>query len=60
MAKVQVTQVISKNGATPRQHANLASLGIHRMHQTVEVELSPVTEGMIEKVRHLVKIEEVK
>ncbi|MGM9764124.1 MAG: 50S ribosomal protein L30 [Candidatus Cryptobacteroides sp.] len=59
MAKVKVTQVISKNGATKRQIANLQSLGIHRLHQTVEVELTPVSKGMIEKVSHLVKVEEI-
>jgi len=59
MAKVKVTQVKSKNGATKRQIANLVSLGIHRLHQTVEVELTPVTKGMIEKVRHLVNVEEI-
>ena len=55
MTKVRVTQIISKNSATERQQANLLSLGIHRINQTVEVELTPVTKGMIEKVRHLVK-----
>ncbi len=59
MAKVKITQVKSKNGATERQVANLVSLGIHRLHQTVEVELTPVTKGMIEKVRHLVIVEEI-
>ena len=59
MAKVKITQVKSKNGATKRQLANLVSLGIHRLHQTVEVELTPVTKGMIEKVRHLVIVEEI-
>ena len=59
MAKVKITQVKSKNGATDRQIANLVSLGIHRLHQTVEVELTPVTKGMIEKVRHLVVVEEL-
>ena len=59
MAKVKITQVKSKNGATERQVANLVSLGIHRLHQTVEVELTPVTKGMIEKVRHLVVVEEI-
>ena len=59
MAKVKITQVKSKNGDTERQIANLVSLGIHRLHQTVEVELTPVTKGMIEKVRHLVVIEEI-
>ena len=59
MAKLKITQVKSKNGATKRQIANLESLGIHRLHQTVEVELTPVTKGMVEKVRHLVVTEEI-
>ena len=60
MAKVRITQIKSRSGATKRQIANLASLGIHRLHQSVEVELTPVTKGMIEKVLHLVTCEEVK
>ena len=59
MAKLKITQVKSKNGATKRQIANLESLGIHRLHQTVEVELNPITKGMVEKVRHLVIVEEI-
>ena len=59
MAKLKITQIKSKNGATKRQIANLASLGIHRLHQSVEVELTPITKGTIEKVRHLVTIEEL-
>ena len=59
MAKVKITQIKSKNGATKRQIANLVSLGIHKLHQTVEVELTPVTKGMIEKVSHLVNVEEI-
>lgn len=60
MAKVKITQTKSRSGATKRQIANLASLGIHRLHQTVEVELTPITKGMLEKVLHLVTVEEVK
>ncbi|MDR0295867.1 MAG: 50S ribosomal protein L30 [Prevotellaceae bacterium] len=59
MEKVKITQVKSKNGSTDRQIATLASLGLRRMHQTVEREVNDVTKGMIEKIRHLVKIEEV-
>ena len=59
MAKLKITQVKSKSGATQRQIANLESLGIRRLHQTVEVELTPVTKGMVEKVRHLVIVEEI-
>ena len=59
MAKLKITQVKSKNGATKRQIANLESLGIHKLHQTVEVELNAITKGMVEKVRHLVVVEEI-
>jgi len=57
MAKVKVTQIKSKNGATKRQIANLQSLGLRKLNQTVEVELNAVSAGMIEKVQHLVKVE---
>ena len=59
MAKVKVTQVISKNGSTKRQKANLQALGIRHLNDSVEIELTPVTEGMIQKVLHLVKVEEI-
>ena len=59
MAKLKITQIKSKSGATKRQIANLESLGIRKMHQTVEVEVNPVTKGMVEKVLHLVKVEEI-
>ena len=59
MAKLKITQIKSKSGATKRQIANLESLGIRKMHQTVEVEVNPITKGMVEKVLHLVKVEEI-
>ncbi len=59
MSKVRVTQVVSKNSATERQAASLASLGIRRIRQSVELELNPVNKGMIAKVLHLVKVEEI-
>lgn len=60
MAQLKVTQTRSKNSATKRQIANLESLGLHKMHQTVIVESNPVTLGMIAKVNHMVVVEEVK
>ncbi len=59
MAKIRLTQIRSKNGATKRQISNLQNLGLRKMHQTVEVELTPVTKGMVQKVLHLVKVEEI-
>ncbi len=55
MAKLKITQVRSKNGETKRQIANLKTLGIRRMHQTVEVEDTPITRGMLAKVAHPAK-----
>lgn len=60
MAKLKITQVISSNGETKRQIANLRCLGIRKMHQSVVVEDTPVARGMIEKIAHLVRVEEVK
>lgn len=60
MAKLKVTQIRSRIGSTKRQIANLTALGIHKIHQSVEVEATPSILGMIEKVKHLVVVEEVK
>ena len=59
MTKVRITQVKSSARATERQQATLASLGIRKILQVVEVESNPVTKGMIDKVLHLVKVEEI-
>ena len=57
MAKIKITKIISSNGETQRQKDNLRCLGIRRMHQTVEVEKTPVTEGQVAKIAHLCKVE---
>jgi large subunit ribosomal protein L30 len=57
MAKLKITQVRSKNGLDKRQIANLRSLGLRKMNQTVVVEKNPVSEGMVAKVRHIVSVE---
>lgn len=59
MAKLKITQIISKNGSDKRQIANLRCLGIRKMHQTVIIEKTPVSEGQLAKVAHLVKVEEI-
>lgn len=58
MAKIKVTQIRSVIGRPERQRLTLRSLGIRRMHHTVEVEATPDVLGMIAKVHHLVRIEE--
>ena len=60
MAKLKLTLVRSYCAADKRQIANLQSLGLRKMHQSVVVESNPVTLGMIGKVNHLVTVEETK
>lgn len=60
MAKIKITQIKSKIGSSKVQKANLAALGLKKMHQTVEHENSARILGMVEQVRHLVAVEDVK
>ncbi len=54
---IKVTLVRSLIGRPPDQRTTVASLGLRRLHQTVEVADTPSTRGMIIKVRHLVIVE---
>jgi large subunit ribosomal protein L30 len=60
MAKIKITQVISRIGSTERQRKNLDALGIKKLNHSAIHEDSPIILGMVEKVKHLVKVEEVK
>ena len=60
MAKLKITQVRSRIGATERQKRNLDALGLHKMNQTVEHEDSAIIMWMLEKVKHLVRVEAAK
>ena len=60
MAKLKITQIKSRMGSSAIQKKNLDALGLRKINQTVEHEDSAVILGMIAKVKHLVKIEEVK
>jgi len=57
MAKVKITQIKSKIGSTKRQRATLETLGLRRINHSVERENTPEVMGMVEKVRHLVRVE---
>ena len=60
MARLKITQVKSRIGATAQQRKNLDALGLRKIHQSVEHEDSVIIKGMLERVKHLVTIEEVK
>jgi large subunit ribosomal protein L30 len=55
---VRVTLVRSPIGYTKDQKATVRALGLHRMNQTIEHKDSPVIRGMLNKIIHLIKIEE--
>jgi len=56
--QIRITLVRSLIGRPVDQRATVATLGLRRIHQTVEVADTPSTRGMITKVRHLVVVEE--
>ena len=60
MAKVKLTQVRSVIGRPGRQRATMQALGLRKMNASVEHEVTPQIEGMINKVKHLITVEEVK
>lgn len=59
MAKIKVTQIKSRIGSTVRQKRTLDALGLKKLHNPKVHEATPQVMGMVEKVRHLVKTEEV-
>lgn len=56
MATIKVKQIKSKIGYPIDQKRTLASLGLRKISQVVEVEDNPSIRGMIRKVRHLVTV----
>ena len=55
---LKITWVKSAIGYTVRQKLTVRALGLHRLGQTVEHNDTPVIRGMINKISHLVKVEE--
>jgi large subunit ribosomal protein L30 len=59
MGKLKVTQIRSAIDRPWPQKATIRALGLHRMHESVLKEDRPDIRGMIAKVSHLVRVEEV-
>lgn len=57
-SKVKITLVRSLIGWPEAQRKTVRALGLTRMHQTVEKNDSPQLRGMVNKVKHLLKVEE--
>ncbi len=60
MSKLKITYVKSVIGYDKTQKGTIRALGFRKLQQTVEQENTPVIRGMINKVSHLVHVEEVK
>ena len=56
---LRITLVRSPLGNTLRHKATVRSLGLRRMHQTVELADSPQLRGMVAKVAHMITVEEI-
>ena len=59
MKKIKITQIRSGIGRPLRQKRTLLALGIRKLHHSVEKEATPQILGMVVKVQHLVKVEEL-
>lgn len=55
---LKVTQIGSPIGRHSSQRATLVGLGLNKMHRTRELEDTPAVRGMINKVKHLVRVDE--
>lgn len=59
MANLKITLVKSPIGAVPKHRKTVEALGLRKLNKTVEMPDNPAVRGMIDQVRHLVKVEEV-
>jgi len=57
-SKLKITLVKSLIGRPETQRRTVRALGLTRMHQTVEQNDVPQIRGMVNRIRHLVKVEE--
>lgn len=60
MKKVKLTQVRSMIHRSQKQRDTLMALGLRKINSTSERELNLAVEGMVRKISHLIKIEEIK
>jgi large subunit ribosomal protein L30 len=59
MKKIKITQVKSVIDRSERQKKTMEALGLRKLNNTVELEATPQILGMVRKVNHLVKVEEL-
>ena len=59
MAKIKVTLVKSTIGQVDSVKATVAALGLKKIRSSKELEDTPAIQGMLTKVKHLVKVENI-
>ncbi|MBS4043171.1 MAG: 50S ribosomal protein L30 [Chitinophagaceae bacterium] len=59
MAKIKITQIKSGIDRSERQKQTLIALGLRKMNASREVEATPQILGMVNKVSHLIKVEQL-
>jgi large subunit ribosomal protein L30 len=59
MANIRIKQVKSSIDRSKDQKATLIALGLRKMNQTRDLVMNPALEGMVNKVKHLLKIENI-
>jgi large subunit ribosomal protein L30 len=59
MAKIKVTLVKSPIDRPNRQKLTIQALGLNKMNSSKDVEATPQILGMVKKVSHLIKVEEI-
>lgn len=59
MKKLRITQIRSRIGRPQRQKLTLDALGLRKMHQVVEHNDTPQIRGMVNKIGHLLSVEEI-
>jgi large subunit ribosomal protein L30 len=59
MTRLRLTQTGSAIGQSPRHRGTLRALGLGRIGKSRDHDVTPVLSGMLRRVRHLVKVEEI-
>lgn len=60
MPKIKIKQLKSPIGRNNKQRKTLISLGLNKINKERTLESNPAIQGMINKVKHLIKVDEVK
>jgi large subunit ribosomal protein L30 len=57
--KIRITQIVSGNGQKPGQQATLIGLGLNKVSKSRELTATSEVLGMVRKIAHLLKVEEL-